>query len=358
MSNVPIYEPWLTSIEENYAIDAIKSHWISSLGKYVEKSERTFADFIGRKYCILVNNGTAACHVALSSLGIGSNDEVIVPALTFISTIDAVTYTGAKPVIVDVDKDTWNINIDKVKKAITNKTKAIFCVHLYGNLCDIDSLKKICFENDLYFIEDACEAVGSYYDGKHAGTFGDVAAFSFFSNKTICCGEGGAVVIDFLKWKERAEALRCHGQKGDRYFHEYIGNNYRLNNVSAAILYGQIERINEILKEKYRVRDTYKNELDSCNITWQKQHSEKYVINHWLNTIIVENRDLLIKKLNESGIDTRKVFYPICDMPQYRDQKNMPEARFIHEHGISLPSYPTLEDDKIKFVCKIVKENV
>jgi len=364
---IPIYEPWITELEENYAIDAIKSHWIGfQNGKYIADFEKEFAEYVGVKHCITTNTGTAACHLALKSLGIGPGDEVIVPALTFVATINAVSYTGAKPIIVDVDERTWNLDCHKLVDVLTPRTKAIFCVHLYGNPCDIDFLKTFCDKHNLYFIEDACEAISSTWRGKKLGSFGDVSAFSYYGNKLIVAGEGGSVVTNNNKWRDVAVSLRGQGQSFERYFHDIIGYNYRLNNISAAIVLAQLRRIKEILKEKARVYETYRNELSSNkNIKWQLVEMDKaHIIEknqayscNWIINILVEDRDKIFEALKKNDIDYRPIFYPLCDLPPYKDQKNMPIARKIHEHGVSLPSYPTLSDEQIKMICRIINEN-
>ena len=356
---IPIYDPWITELEERYAIDAVKSHWIGfQNGKYIKDFEKEFAEYIGVKHCVTTNNGTAACHLALESLGIGPGDEVIVPALTFVATINAVSYTGATPVVVDVNEQTWNIDIRAICDALTPKTKAIFCVHLYGNPCHIGNLKGLCQKRNLYLIEDACEAISSTWNGKMMGSFGDVSAFSYYSNKIICGGEAGSLVTNNNKWKDVAVSLRGQGQSFERYFHDIIGYNYRLNNISAAILLAQLRRIKEILKEKTRVFETYKNELSSNkNIKWQMLESDKAYSCNWMINVLVEDRDRVFEALKKNDIDYRPVFYPLCDLPPYKNQKNMPVARAIHEHGVTLPSYPTLKDDQIKMICGIINDN-
>ncbi len=356
---IPIYSPWITELEEQYAIDAIKSRWIGSQnGKYIADFEKEFAEYIGVKHCITTNNGTAACHLTLDALGIGDGDEVIVPALTFVATINAVSYTRAKPIIVDVDEKTWNIDCHKLESALTSRTKAIFCVHLYGNPCDIGFLRTFCDKHNLYFIEDACEAISSTWDNKKLGSFGDVSAFSFYANKIITSGEGGAVVTNNNKWRDVATSLRGQGQSFERYFHDIIGYNYRLNNISAAIVLAQLRRIKEILKEKTRVYETYRSELsNNQNIKWQQLMSNKAYSCNWIVNVLVEDRDKVFKAFKEADIDYRPIFYPLCDLPPYKNQKNMPIARDIHEHGVSLSSYPTLKDEQIKMICKIIGDN-
>jgi len=359
MTRIPIYEPWISELEEQYAIDAVKSHWIGSQnGKYIKDFEKAFAEYIGVKHAVTTNTGTAACHLALESLGIGTGDEVIVPALTFVATINAVSYTGATPIVVDVDEKTWNIDDLGVIGAYSSRTKAIFCVHLYGNPCDVSFLRSFCDKHNLYFVEDACEAVGSTWDNKKLGSFGDTAAFSYYANKNLCCGEGGSVVTNNNKWRDIALSLRGQGQSFERYFHDIIGYNYRMNNVSAAIACAQLKRIEEILKEKRRVYETYRNELSNNeNIQWQQLENNRAYSCNWIVNTLVEDRDRIFEAFKKNDIDYRPIFYPLCDLPPYKSQKNAPIARKIHEHGVSLPSYPTLKCNQIKMICKIINKN-
>ena len=204
----PVYQPSLNGNEKKYVMDCLDSTWISSKGKYISEFENKFAEYIGIEHALGASNGTVALHLALLTLGISANDEVIVPTLTYIASVNAIAYTGAKPVFVDSLPGTWQIDYNDVRRKITPKTKAIMAVHLYGHPCDMDELSAICKEHQIFLIEDAAEAFGTYYKGKHAGTFGDISIFSFFGNKTITTGEGGMVVMNDETLYKRALHLR------------------------------------------------------------------------------------------------------------------------------------------------------
>jgi len=208
MKKIPIYQPSLKGNEKKYVNDCLDSTWISSKGKYIPMFEENFAKYIGSKHATAVCNGTIALHLALLTLGIGPGDEVIVPTLTYIASVNAISYTGATPVFVDSVESTWQMDPDDVQKKITPKTKAIMAVHLYGHPCDLKKLQEIAKKNRLFLVEDCAEAIGTKYNGKHVGTFGDIAAFSFFGNKTITTGEGGMVVTNDKTLYNRAVHLR------------------------------------------------------------------------------------------------------------------------------------------------------
>ena len=189
----PVYQPSISGNEKKYVMECLDSTWISSKGKFIIQFEESFSEYLGIKYSAAVSNGTVALHAALLALGIGKGDEVIVPTFTYIASVNSIRYTDAVPVFVDSIKDTWQMNPEDVKKKITSKTKAVMAVHLYGNTCEMDELVNICKEYNLYLIEDTAEAFGSKYEGRFAGTFGDISTFSFFGNKTITTGEGGMI---------------------------------------------------------------------------------------------------------------------------------------------------------------------
>ncbi|MBS1736702.1 MAG: DegT/DnrJ/EryC1/StrS aminotransferase family protein, partial [Bacteroidetes bacterium] len=225
---IPIYQPSLSGKEKKYVLDCLDSTWISSKGKYIPLFENAFADFTAIKHAASVCNGTVALHVALVALGIGPGDEVIVPTFTYIASVNAITYTGATPVFVDSLPKTWQMDTEDVERKITNKTKAIMAVHLYGQPCDLDALKTIADNNKLFLIEDCAEAIGTYYKGKHVGGFGDIACFSFFGNKTITSGEGGMVLSNNEELLNKVAHLKGQGlAKNREYWHDLIGFNYR-----------------------------------------------------------------------------------------------------------------------------------
>jgi perosamine synthetase len=242
--NYPVYQPSLSGNEKKYVIECIDSTWISSKGKFINEFEKKFADYLGVEYAASVSNGTVALHVALLALGIGPGDEVIVPTFTYIASVNSITYTGATPVFVDSDASTWQMDIADTRKKITPKTKAILAVHLYGHPCEIEELRKIADENKIFLIEDTAEALGSEYEGRKVGTFGDISTFSFFGNKTITTGEGGMVVTNDKELYEKCVHIKGQGLAKDaEYWHDIIGYNYRMTNICAAIGLAQLERV-------------------------------------------------------------------------------------------------------------------
>lgn len=311
---IPVSEPSITQKEISYVLDAVKSGWVSSLGHYINEFEKRFAEFVGTKYALTTSNGTTALHLALVSVGIKKGDEVIIPDLTFVATANAVTYTGAKPVMVDVEQDTWCIDLKCFKKAIRKKTKAIIPVHLYGHPANMDKINKIACEHGLYVIEDAAEAHGAEYKGKMVGSLSDCGVFSFYGNKVITTGEGGMITTDNEELYEKAKYLRDHAMsKEKRYWHTEIGYNYRITNLQAALGLAQLERIEELILKKRQIFKWYKELLQ--DIEGIRLNPEKKGVKNvfWMVCLVLDKdfkigRDELIKKLKEKGIDTRPFF--------------------------------------------------
>jgi len=247
---IPIAEPLFEGNELKYLTDCIESGWVSSAGKYVQQFENEFGEYIGCKYGVAVHTGTAALHLALAALGVGPGDEVVIPTLTFAATANAVLYTGAKPILVDVEEETWNLDPDLIEKNITEQTKAIIPVHLYGFPCDMDKILEIAEKYNVNIVEDAAEAHGAEYKGKKVGGIGTVGCFSFFANKIITSGEGGICVCNESDIVEKIETLRDHGMKKDKkYWHDEVGFNYRMTNLQAAVCVAQLERINTFINK-------------------------------------------------------------------------------------------------------------
>ena len=222
----PVYQPSLKGNEKKYVDDCLDSTWISSKGKYIKLFEDSFSKFTDIKYSVAVSNGTVALHLALLALGIGDEDEVIVPTFTYIASVNAIKYVNAKPVFIDSEPVTWQIDPSKIREKISKKTKAIMAVHIYGHPCEMNEIKKIARENNLFIIEDCAEAIGTYYNNKHTGSFGNIATFSFFGNKTITTGEGGMVCTNNQKLHDLVVRLKGQGlAKGKEYFHDIIGYN-------------------------------------------------------------------------------------------------------------------------------------
>lgn len=358
--NIPVYQPSLTGNEKKYVNECIDTTWISSKGEYVNKFEESFANYIGVNYATGVCNGTVAVHLALLALGIGPGDEVIVPTFTYIASVNPIKQLGATPVFADSLDDTWQVDPDDVKKKISPATKAIMVVHLYGHPCDMDKIMQIAHENDLFVIEDCAEAIGSEYKGKKCGSFGDIAAFSFFGNKTITCGEGGMVLTNDPTLYDRAFRLRGQGLAKDReYWHDMVGYNYRMTNIQAAIGLAQFEQIQRFIDRKQEIAKYYQENLRGLPITLHKAVGD-VLHTYWMSSIMVENaseRDTIRDFMKDRGIETRPTFYPVHTMPMYSEkfQRHI-VAENISLRGINLPSYPALREEQLKFVCDTIKD--
>jgi perosamine synthetase len=356
---IPIYQPSLLGNEKKYVLDCLETTWISSKGKYIHQFEEAFSNTIGVQYAASVSNGTVAIHLALLALGIGPGDEVIVPTLTYIASVNPIVYTGATPVFVDSLRDTWQIDPEDVKQKITPKTKAVMAVHLYGHPCDMDALQKICKENNLFLIEDCAEAFGSTYKGKYVGSFGDVATFSFFGNKTITTGEGGMVVTNDATLHDRIVHYKGQGLAMHRqYWHDVIGYNYRMTNICAALGLAQLEQAATFIEQKLQVAQWYKEALKD---TPYECHAQTGDVKHtyWMFSILVKDptdRDKVRAHLENEGIETRPLFYPVHTMPMYVNKFHRHEvAEYLGWRGINLPSYPTLSKEDVGYITNALK---
>lgn len=369
MAFIPVCEPMLAGNELKYVTEAVSTGWISSSGKYVTEFENQFAEYCGCKYGIAVCNGTIALHLALIGLGIGKGDEVIVPTFTMIASAFAVCYTGAKPVFVDADKDTWNIDVKKIEEKITSKTKAIMPVHIFGKMCDMDAIHALAKKYNLYVLEDAAEAHGASYHGVKAGASSDIAAFSFFANKNITTGEGGMVVTNNKEFYDRARYFKnvCFPLDGPRnYQHEDIGYNYRMSNVVAAIGLAQVEKADDYKEMRIRNHQLYKKYLsDVPGILFQSEPDKDCIDVCWMNTIVIDpakyghHKDELIAHLKENEIDTRLLFTGMHKQKAMMDygcdcSGEYPVCERLTENGFYLPSSSSLTEEQIKFICGII----
>ncbi|RJP25065.1 MAG: DegT/DnrJ/EryC1/StrS family aminotransferase [Candidatus Abyssobacteria bacterium SURF_5] len=359
----PVYEPLLGQEELDLLEECIRTCWISSLGRHIDLFERTFAKFCRCQCAAATSSGTAALHLALVALGIGRGDEVIVPDLTFVATANSVAYTGAKVILVDVEKETWTIDPELIKKAITRRTKAIVGVHLYGHPFDIERVVEIAREHDLKVIEDAAEAHGSLYKGKRVGPLADIGCFSFYGNKVITTGEGGMVVTNDPEVDARIRFLRDHSMDGKRrYFHPEIGYNYRMTNMQAAVGRAQMKRIGGILAAKRRVAKLYSERLGGIEgIVLPPERPWARSI-FWLYTILIEKTfgpgpGDLAAHLRAGGIDTRPVFIPMHLLPMYGTRRKFPVSDMLSSSGLSLPSSPTLIEDDIDYICEMIRRS-
>lgn len=366
MKKIPVAQPNFIGNEKDYVLDCIDTTWISSAGKYVQGFEKEFAKFCDTNYALSCCNGTVALHLALMALGIKGGDEVIIPALTYIATCNAVKYVNAKPVFADIDPNTWNIDPQKVEEKITDKTRAIIVVHLYGNPADMDAIISVAKKHNLYVIEDAAEAHGALYKGKKAGSIGDIGTFSFFGNKLITTGEGGMIVTNNSKFRDSMLLLKGQGVDPEkRYWHSVVGYNYRMTNVEAAIGLAQLEKIEAHIQLRHTIIKLYTEFLDGMEkyITFQKVQPDSQPI-YWMVSITLTDqvpltRDDVMFKLQEAGIETRPVFYVINDMPPYKSNERFEHSSKIASRGINLPTYGAMTKDEIQYVCdtliKIIK---
>lgn len=359
-SFIPIAEPLLNGNELAYVTDCITSSWVSSIGKYIPQFEDAFARFCGTKHGIATSNGTTALHLALVVAGIGQGDEVILPSLTFVATANAVTYTGAKPILVDSEPRTWNLDPDDVLRKITPRTKAIIPVHLYGHPVDMDAINQIATEHKLIVIEDAAEAHGAEYKGQRVGKLGRIAAFSFYGNKIITTGEGGMLTTDDDEFAEKARWLRDHGMSPtERYWHPVIGFNYRLTNIQAALGVAQMERIEDFIARKRAMAAFYNDLLKNIpGVTLPPEESwAKNVF--WMYSILIGDefgitRDALMTHLKTCGIDSRPFFHPIHTLPPYLNTQSLPVAERLARQGINLPSAVTLTNRDIQRIARVI----
>jgi perosamine synthetase len=362
---IPVAAPTLSGNEKAYVMDCLESTWISSSGKYIELFENAFAEFCGVKHAVSCSNGTTALHLALIALGVEPGDEVIVPTLTFIATANAVVYCGARPVFVDSDPETWNIDPEKIEARITRRTKGIIAVHLAGHPAEMDSILAIARRHNLFVLEDAAQAHGAEYKGARSGSLGDMATFSFFGNKIITTGEGGMVVTNDDAKAERMRLLKSHGMDpARRYWHPVIGYNYRMTNIAAAIGLAQIEQVDMQLERRREVVSWYQEYLkDVEGISWQ---AEKDWARHvwWMFTVVLGDniemtRDDVIDHFRQRNIETRPVVYPLHILPPYVEATGgeaLPVAEGIASRGINLPTWAGLTREDVREVCDTLLE--
>ncbi|HHU17971.1 MAG TPA: LegC family aminotransferase [Clostridiales bacterium] len=362
---VPLCIPEIRGNEWKYIKECLDTNWVSSVGSYVDKFERDFSDFVKAKFAVVTVNGTSALHLALKVLGIGHGDEVIVPSMTFIAPVNAVKYVGAEPVFVDICRDTFVMDADKIEELITSKTKAILPVHIYGNAVDMDKVMEIAGKYNLYVIEDATESLGTLYRDRYTGTIGHMGCFSFNGNKLITTGAGGMLVTNDEKIGEKAKFLSTQAKitlENKGFFHPEIGYNYRMPNILAAMGCAQLENIEEYIQIK---RDNAKiyNELlkDVKGITLPVEKEDVQHV-HWLYSVLIEDefpisRDELIKRMFDEQIETRPFFTPVHTMPNYVECRHngLETTVEVSLKGINLPSSVSLKIEDIERICSTIK---
>jgi len=358
---IPVCEPTLGGNEAEYVLDCIRSNWISSAGKYIPRFEETFAEMCGARHGVACANGTVALHLALATLGIGPGDEVILPTFTMIATINAVTYTGATPVLVDSEPRTWNMDLDQVSARITPHTRAVMPVHTYGHPVDMDPLMELAERHGFTVVEDAAEAHGAEYKGRRAGSLGHAGCFSFYANKIITTGEGGMITTDDADIARLARNLRDHAFSHERHFwHKYIGFNYRMTNMQAAVGLAQTEQMEGFVRARRANAARYTAALKEIPgiVTPPEASWAKSVF--WMYSILVEDqfgmaRDQLRAYLAERGIETRTFFIPMHLQPIYYrafEGQRYPVAERLCQRGFYLPSASSLTPREIDYITE------
>lgn len=360
----PIAEPDIGKLEERYVLDAVRSGWVSSLGRYVTEFENRFARFCETTEGISTCNGTAALHLALVSLGIGRGDEVIVPALTFVASASAVLYAGATPVFADADETTWCVNADTIAAVLTKRTRAIVVVHLYGQPADIDPILDLAASRGITVIEDAAEAHGALYRGRKVGSLGKVGVFSFYGNKIITTGEGGMVTTNDARLAERCRFLRDHAMSPtERYFHPEIGYNYRLTNLQAALGLAQLERVDEFIRRRRDVMRWYREDLgDDPDIVLNPSLPWSENANWMVSALFPESMNVqkVAARLRERGVDSRPFFHPLHMLPSFLssaggERRRLPVAERLARRGLNLPTAGHLRRGDIRSITSSVE---
>jgi perosamine synthetase len=356
---IAIAEPVLDGREAEYVMDCIQETWISSQGKYIQRFEKMLADYCGVRSAVVTNNGTTALHLALVSCGIEAGDEVILPTLTYVATANAIRYCNATPVFVDSESRYLSIDPSQIERAITAKTKAIMTVPLYGHPVDFDPIAEIAKENGLMVIEDSAEALGAIYRGRKVGSLARCSTFSFFGNKLITTGEGGAIVTDDDRLAERMRFLRGQGvDPKRRYWHPEIGFNYRMTNVAAAIGVAQMERIDDFIERRQQLAEWYLEYLEPLQDVLQLPSCADWASHsYWMFTVLLKpesgvDRDAWMESLAGEGIETRPVFYPVHTMPAYLEvEGHYPIAEACSAAGVNLPTHGNLSQLDVRYTC-------
>jgi perosamine synthetase len=385
MKFIPVNEPLLDGNESKYLQECIKTGWISSEGSFVKRLENLFAERVCRKFAIAVTNGSAALDAAVVALGIGPGDEIIMPTFTIISCAAAIVRSGAVPVVVDCTPDTWNMDVNQIEEKITNKTKAIMAVHIYGLPIDMDPVLAIAEKHGLKIIEDAAEAHGLIYksrmprlngpwnateqaEGRPCGSFGDISTFSFYPNKLVTTGEGGMIVTDDENIAEHCRSLRnlCF-QPQKRFVHEELGWNLRMSNLQAALGVAQLERLDEFVKRKQQMGQKYNQLLADVSGIKLPLPSTKFSDNiYWVYGMVLKNNISFdakeaMQRLGQLGVGTRPFFWPMHEQPVFKKMglfENVfcPVAEKISRRGFYIPSGLSLTDDQMIEVSKSLKE--
>jgi Predicted pyridoxal phosphate-dependent enzyme apparently involved in regulation of cell wall biogenesis len=364
MRRIPVNKPTITDLEIEYVTDAITNGWGSHCYDYINRFTAILKERYDVKRAWTMSSCHGAIHTALMALGVGPGDEVIVPDITWIGSVSPIVWLGAKPVFVDILKDTWCIDPESIEAHITPKTKAIIIVHLYGSVCEMDEIMEIGSRMGIAIIEDAAEAVGSEYHGKLVGSIGDFGVFSFHGTKTFTTGEGGALISNRDDLAERISTICNQGRRPQQhimFWVDEIGLKYKMSNLDAALGVAQFERFDGLVSKKREIFSWYKQylrEFEDISINIEKEGTKNLF---WMPSIIFGNsykldREKMIRDLNEEGIGLRPFFFPVSMFPMFEERSDNLVSYSLYKKGINLPSYHDMAEDDVKFVCDRLKE--
>ena len=362
-SKIHYTKPSITELEVGYATDAARNGWGEKCYEYINKFEEKFKEFTKAKYAIATSSCTGALHMGLSAIGVDAGDEVILAETNWIASAAPITYLGAKPVFVDVLPDTWCIDPASVEAAITPRTKAIIAVHIYGNLCEMDKLLAIGEKYNIPVIEDAAEAIGSQWHGKHAGTLGKFGSFSFHGTKTLTTGEGGMFITNDKDFYEKVLTLSNHGRaRGQvkQFWPDSVGFKYKMSNIQASIGCGQMERIHDLVNRKREIFTYYYKHLANLSGITMNPENANTINGYWMPTLVFDKstgitREKLQEAFAAENIDARVFFYPLSSLPMFADNSANTNARDIPSRAINLPSYHDITTPDLDRVIEVVK---
>jgi perosamine synthetase len=364
---IPLALPDLGGHEERYVVEAIRSTWIGSKGEYIGRFESEFSRLCGAESAVAVTNGTVGLHLCLLALDLRAGDEVIVPSLTYVAVANAVRYVGAVPVFVDVSPQTWCLDVDKIEANITRRTRGIIAVHSYGHPADMDEINRLASVYGLWVVEDAAEAHLARYKGRPVGGLGTLGVFSFFGNKIITSGEGGAITVSSKSLEDRLRMLRNQGVDNKRqYYFPIIGYNFRLTNIACAFLCAQIERVHDLVDRRRELFACYRRNLEGVPGLGLQPTCQWAEPAPWLfcltvdETILGQSRDQVMTRLAESGVETRPFFIPIHTLPAYREESrsqgcDLPVTTRLSRQGLNLPTHTQLTEADIDYICGAIK---
>ena len=368
--------PNINGNEWKYVKDCLDTGWVSSVGSYVTDFEKKISDYVGSKYAVATSSGTSALHLSLLLSEVKNNDLVLVTNITFIATLNAIKYVGASPILIDIDENSWQIDLDLLSDFLDSKTeirddvcilkstgqriKAIVPVHVLGNMCDMNKLVSICKKYNISIVEDAAESLGSSFEGKHSGTFGELGCFSFNGNKIITSGGGGMIVTDNEDLAIRAKHLSTQAKADNfEYFHDAIGYNYRLTNVAAAIGLAQLEQLDNFIQKKHFIKDFYINSLNGLGDINFQTVDKNVNSNWWLFTIKTKNQKKLLKSLNENKLQSRPFWIPMNKLPMYKNELYISKNDIsdkVYSNSLSIPCSTNISNKELSMVVDCIKK--